>query len=899
MRSRLTMRTEHTGTMRTRLANLLRASTFVVVALAVGSTATATVRNPTHVACVGDSITAGAEASSSNTTYPAVLQTSIGSSTKVMNFGRSGATMLSVGDLPYQKQSEYTGATNFVSGAGASAVVDVIIMLGTNDSKPYNWTTDTGTRAEQFRKDCALLVDHFTQLATHPLVHLALPPHAYANRFQISGTVLDDEILPVLKQVAADKGIPVIDVDTPTTGHPELLSDGVHPNDNGYKLLARVMYDGLLVPTGGTGGSGAGGSGGAGAGGAGGGSGGTTAGGAGGGSTGGSGGVATGGAGGSGGVATGGAGGSGDAGVGGTGGVRATGGMLANGGSVGGGTIATGGVSSSGGVSHTGGTSTPGGSVATGGSRTGGGDPGTANSGSSNGCSCALAQPDQGRRGATWPMLLVLGATALVRRRHQARKPIHHREDEDPSALSGEFMKHRTSLLFVCMALWILGSACSSTTTGGSGGSPSVGGSNGLGGNPSSGGVGAGGSSVNTASGGSTAGGVAGTGFGGGSAGSGGSATGGATASGGSNGGADGGVIDSGSGGGSDGSADNGAGGSFSGSGGAGGNGEATESMHFYGRWNRLADRAITVNSGSHVAARFSGTGISAKFDTTLNKTPNPTLAWQIDKNAWQEGELAKTVVLGSGLSTGTHEVTLMVRGLDQGQSRWSPPLISSITFLGFDVSGGGALQPSLRPARPKLEILGDSITEGASLWSSYNGQNTVCWLADGLHSYGTQTAQLLGAELRQVGFAAQGLRSKGNGGVPFANDTFNWIYEDVPRDSWQPDMVVVNQGTNDWMVAGSSEVFRPAYADFLATIRAGYPGAKIVALRPFNGGHAGDIQAEVEVRKAAGDKRVYYVNTDGWLGNGDYTDGVHPNQQGSQKAASALVAAIKLIGLP
>ena len=115
----------------------------------------------------------------------------------------------------------------------------------------------------------------------------------------------------------------------------------------------------------------------------------------------------------------------------------------------------------------------------------------------------------------------------------------------------------------------------------------------------------------------------------------------------------------------------------------------------------------------------------------------------------------------------------------------------------------------------------------------------------------------------------------------------------------WQPDMVVVNQGTNDWQAAASSDVFRPAYAKFLATIRAGYPNAKITALRPFGGGHAGDIQAEVQARQAADDKRVYYVDTTGWLGNGDYTDGTHPNEQGSQKAATALAAAIKAIGLP
>jgi lysophospholipase L1-like esterase len=375
------------------------------------------------VACVGDSITQGGGASSGNTNYPADLQALFGSSVQVKNFGHSGATMLSVGDLPYQQQSEYPSATTFVSGAGSSATVDVIIMLGTNDSKPYNWTVGTSTRAEQFRKDCAAMVDHFTQLAPHPLVYLALPPHAYANSYQISGTVIHDEIIPIIKQVATDKGIPVIDVDTPTTGYSELFPDGVHPNDAGYKVLSQVMHDGLLASIGGTGGAGAGGSGGAG-GGVGGGSGGATAGGGGGGTTGGVGGAATGGVGGTGG--------SGDAGGGGSGGVGATGGTLANGGaagsssgvgnggssSAGSGTSATGGVSSSGGVSRAGGASSSGASAATGGSHSGTGGSGVTTSESANGCSCTLAGPHKGWRRVTWPMLLILGATALVRRRH-------------------------------------------------------------------------------------------------------------------------------------------------------------------------------------------------------------------------------------------------------------------------------------------------------------------------------------------------------------------------------------------------------------------------------------------------------------------------------------------------
>jgi len=214
--------------------------------------ARAQARLPTHVACVGDSITAGYAASSSSKSYPSVLQGLFGASVQVRNFGHSGATLLSVGDLPYINQTEYTAATNFVAGAGANgSTVDVIIMLGTNDSKSYNWSPQAGsTRAQQFMTDLAAMVDHFTNTVPRPVVYLALPPAIYTNSFGIVESVTANEIGPIIRQVAMQKGMPIIDVHTPTAGHPEYFSDGVHPTDAGYMIVAQIMHDGLLASSG-------------------------------------------------------------------------------------------------------------------------------------------------------------------------------------------------------------------------------------------------------------------------------------------------------------------------------------------------------------------------------------------------------------------------------------------------------------------------------------------------------------------------------------------------------------------------------------------------------------------------------------------------------------------------
>ena len=329
--------------------------------------------------------------------------------------------------------------------------------------------------------------------------------------------------------------------------------------------------------------------------------------------------------------------------------------------------------------------------------------------------------------------------------------------------------------------------------------------------------------------------------------------------------------------------------------GGSGGAGAPLSDWQYYGRWDLTkAGKATTVNSGSHVTASFMGSGISAKFDTAGNTGDTPTVSIKIDDGELVEKEIAGTLELAKDLPVALHTVTLFVRGMNEAQERWTPPLVSSTVFTGFTVVGGNIV-PTARPTRVKMEFLGDSITEGVALQAAGpQGQTSQNWRTNGPRGYAAVTAMKLQAEWRQVGFGRQGLTIVGNGGVPKAQDAFNWFYSGVPRDSWQPDIVVINQGTNDRGTAGAT--FAPLYNSFLGLVRTAYPNAKIVALRPLVGDFGGEISAQVAARKTAGDAKIFYVDTAGWTSNGDFTDGVHPNQAGSVKIADKLVTALQAL---
>ncbi len=326
--------------------------------------------------------------------------------------------------------------------------------------------------------------------------------------------------------------------------------------------------------------------------------------------------------------------------------------------------------------------------------------------------------------------------------------------------------------------------------------------------------------------------------------------------------------------------------------------------LRFVGRWDRRdPGRAITVNSGSYLLARFDGTGIAARFDIANNKAPLPTIAWQIDQGQWQESEVAPLVQLAGGLEAPSapsgsraHSVILMARGLDEHQDRWSDPLVASLALVSLEPSDGGKLLdplPEWEQPRIRMEVLGDSITEGVLVHGERDGKKTWPWRTDGRLAYACRTAFALGAQCRQVGFGAQGLTHGGSGGTPAAPEAFNFFHKSCPRDDWQADLVVINQGTNDGHA--KAEQFRPLYRKLLDEVRQAYPRAQIAAMRPFNGAHADDIAAEVKAFNDAGDAKVFYVDTTGWLVKGDFTDGLHPNVDGSAKAADRLTAALKV----
>ena len=187
---------------------------------------------PIKVACVGASITQG-NGTTPGMSYPSQLQALLGTKWHVQNFGVAGRTMLKKGDHPYWNEQAFQDAQTYQPDV-------VIILLGSNDTKPHNWV-----HHDEFPADCRAFVETFLRLASKPRVYLCLlPPVPEPGNYGIHEKNLDIENR-LIAQVAAEEKIGLIDMHAPLVGHPELEPDHVHPNNAGAAILASTAAGAL------------------------------------------------------------------------------------------------------------------------------------------------------------------------------------------------------------------------------------------------------------------------------------------------------------------------------------------------------------------------------------------------------------------------------------------------------------------------------------------------------------------------------------------------------------------------------------------------------------------------------------------------------------------------------
>lgn len=189
---------------------------------------------PVRIACVGNSITFGSTIENiEEDSYPAQLQKLVGDNYEVRNFGKSGATLLYDGNLPYAESQQYKDLVEYAPDV-------IIIKLGTNDSKAKNWIYK-----DKFEEDYAKLITSLKKISYRvPQIFVCSPVPAFtpADSEWINAALIRDEIIPAVERVAQQNRVKYINLYTPFEGMGSLFPDQVHPKADGAKRLAKIIY---------------------------------------------------------------------------------------------------------------------------------------------------------------------------------------------------------------------------------------------------------------------------------------------------------------------------------------------------------------------------------------------------------------------------------------------------------------------------------------------------------------------------------------------------------------------------------------------------------------------------------------------------------------------------------
>lgn len=198
--------------------------------------------NQIRVACVGDSITYGHGVPfwfANN--YPTKLQDMLGDDYCVNNYGVSAYCVQDDSSKPYMSLDVYKDSLEFNPDI-------VILMLGTNDAKPYNWKG-----IDEFKDDYDKLINSYKSVNPNVEIYLATlctafddDPLTVESSFDIMPSIVD-EISIFISDYASENNYYLIDINSLTKDRKDLiLPDLIHPNEFGAFAIANEIYQNLI-----------------------------------------------------------------------------------------------------------------------------------------------------------------------------------------------------------------------------------------------------------------------------------------------------------------------------------------------------------------------------------------------------------------------------------------------------------------------------------------------------------------------------------------------------------------------------------------------------------------------------------------------------------------------------
>ncbi len=299
----------------------------------------------------------------------------------------------------------------------------------------------------------------------------------------------------------------------------------------------------------------------------------------------------------------------------------------------------------------------------------------------------------------------------------------------------------------------------------------------------------------------------------------------------------------------------------------------------------RFSWPGVTIN------ARFAGTQVSMDANDGNNKNRFTVVIDNGTPKTVTTTSGQTTLSLATGLTNGTHDLVIW------RNTEASPGGITEFTGLSNFGSGGSLLAPPSAQDR-RIEVIGDSLSAGAG----DEGTSTSCSpnidaFTNNYLAYGSVAARIVAADVVTLAWSGIGVYRSYSASDPTMPQRYDYA---IPNDKtawdfskYQPHVVVINLGTNDFGSGNPGQPYVDAYVSFVKHLRSNYADGSFILIDMYGGDRATAINSVIASLKSSGESKVEMLSFAS-VPNNNTACNQHPNVAAQQAMGNLLATRLK-----
>lgn len=309
------------------------------------------------------------------------------------------------------------------------------------------------------------------------------------------------------------------------------------------------------------------------------------------------------------------------------------------------------------------------------------------------------------------------------------------------------------------------------------------------------------------------------------------------------------------------------------------------ETINTYGTIGKWFDEVL--NGQNVLSSHYAGASIVATVKGTATLTANfrytgagfpepPFLAVRINNGTWERIQMTDSVLVARKLNTEiTNTIEIVFDGWNQTDNLWNSQRKFTLKSLIPDNSVPIPYQVVLNNGKKNLLIVGDSITSGTRTLLN----NDLASGSSAVTSFARFLSDKMNANLYRSSFPGTKVTD------PFTRQNVLEVTSGRRIPDYNIHTIIVEMGTNDYQKPSAE--FISNYQLLINALRTVYPTQRIYLVGLFE--NQVDIRRNTELRTLAStNTNVTHLDTSS-LSGVTFTDGLHPDQNGSIKIADYL----------